>query len=263
MIARSVAQTQKTNLATIIDECQDKIELQNIVLSTIAEYKAALVKANEENTTVVEMLSRKRARGHAVEEPGGRPAALMAISPTEQLPRNCANFRIWGAKLLRHLLAYIEDEMDCQSAKDLAKDALQHCLEYALDLRITGEKTDTVATMSKLACFDALKRVYLRKGRRLRGVDISGVIEWSRVGHYSVTDTSEADNVRRVKVTNKTIATSTWLPQELVDEDPTLQSDVGIRCNFSQFEAYIMIAGDEYKLQNLFPVLGRRLHRHN
>lgn len=204
-------------------------------------------------------LNRKKRR---TEEDDVTREAYLEISATDIMQKHLSNFRVWGSKLLRHAVFFIEPTLDLQSRKHLQKFALQCYLEFSLDVRVTGDRTDTVASLNKLECFTSLRNLYTKLGRRLKGKDLTNDTDWCTEGHDSCATVGEGDE-KSVTVRNKTLGRSATLPQELYEDDPHDFSDASIQKNWSQFEACILIGGEEYHLQNLFPILGRKLRRRN
>jgi len=254
------------NLAEIKDKLNNNLELQLMVLSTITDWeKASRVMQSQPGTGSVSELLSKKHKKKTLEEDG--PAQMEAVDPTEVLHRNRACYCFWGPKLLKHALEFMTDgKLNKKTLAKLTKNQTLEVFEYATDIRVTGDSLDKAravdGVLNKLRIFEKLKDTYIQQGKRIDQLPLDqvakGNLDWAKYGHYQVT-TTRCDGKLQVNVTNNTLKQSTTMDEGFIagDEGPF---DF-IENNFSQYQASLATSKDTYKLQFLFPTLGRSLKR--
>jgi len=154
----------------------------------------------------------------------------------------------------------VKRRFDRLKTKGMPRQQLREMVEYAFDIRICGETSDTTGNTSKLAVFQSLETVYIARGSRLKEIDLTGPIDWPSIGHYSIKKAGiEQEPVTQVY--SSPLDKLVVFPCELLDGISLSTAD--IEMNFSQWEASVQLAEGVFRLQNLFPAMGRMLRKKN
>ena len=89
----------------IVAKVRGNLELQTLVLDFITTYEAAAQQAQEKGESMAQtMMAKKKQPAVDLTSPSNKPL----IDPFATLSRNCNSYKVWGAKLLRELLMWVE-----------------------------------------------------------------------------------------------------------------------------------------------------------
>lgn len=261
--------TNKEQLRQITTELEGKIEMQSMVLKYIQTLRDAKESADSQGQKFGDLLmsTRKRKRGDnttdQLAEVGGKSATRPTIGDDKMLPRNCASYKVWGVKLLRELLAYLAPGvMTLVFLNECDKQMLQELIEYSTDIRIAGGHSDTTGSLQKRMVFDSVAALYDKNGARLYELEDMSPwdVDWHKVGHYQAIVKKSSDGAKVLVVKSKPLEKEVEVPSDIWEGINI--SKVTIASNYSQYNAYITLANkDQFKVQNLFPMLGRTLRR--
>lgn len=267
-MAMTVMATTKKNMKTIQEEAQHNIELQTVILSAIADYKAQ--KASSTGS-LTEMVANRRKRktlpgGDGAADDGDNNPENLVADATLRLDRNKSHWSKWSLDLLKKLLWFCSPQRMTQKwllqFKD--KSRLLEVLEYAFDLKVMGETPDKPATLVKADLFIRMRALYIQLGRRMDSLVDSvegGWFNWREIGVYRVEITEDPDPLKvKLRVYSRILRTYAALRPEVTQGDTTLSQALVVN-NYSQSSAYLQTGTDTYLIQNLFPALGRSLRR--
>lgn len=259
----------KKNMKEIVDKASNNIELQAILLSTIASYEVS----KAEGTLNKKKRGRPSAADAAARDAAGlstsHPAAAVEviIPPNTILDRNKSVWMKWSIKLLRELLYYADlVNLNMQWLQDFSdKKKLLEIVEFSWDIKChsQAEQPDKPATLNKLQLFNSMKVMYDKLGKRMAKVvdsSDSGHVDWKRHGHYQVTVGQTPEGHPQLKVFSQPLDSSVLVPLAVTEGDAGLEQAV-VKRNFSQIAAYIETPSDTYSIANFFPKLGRKLRR--
>jgi len=266
-LASQFQRRNNSNLATIKDKLNNNLELQLMVLSTISDYETAsrVSKAGTVGGSLAELLGKKKKKKETGKEE--EEDAMIQINPDEILHRNRACYAGWGPKLMKECLCYTSaGKLSAKVLARTAKDKLLQIFEFSLDIKVTGDSLDkakiTGGDLNKLKVFNKLKEIYEEKGKRCDNLTThitNNTLDWAKHGHYSVETAMVEGMVASVTVLNKQIKQYQTMAPSLYEGDEGPFDT--IEDNYSQFQAALVTPRDSYKLQFLFPSLGKSLKR--
>jgi formylmethanofuran dehydrogenase subunit E len=251
--------TYKRNLNLIVTACQGNVELQTIVMNTIAQYQETRKKFGAASLADIKPLTKEKPRAGGDDD--------LDLDPTITYHRNMTQYRKWALKHLQDLLYYCDPQhmnrIWLNQFKD--KDRLYELLEFAFDLKILVDRPDRAPTLNKLQLFQSFKSCYIKLGKRVAAIADQvegGHIDWKKLGHYSITycPPSACNKDGILTVESKTLGESVVVGADVHAGDTGLAAAV-LKRNCSQTEAFIMTKSDTYLIQNFFPKLSRTLRR--
>lgn len=259
--------TNKEQLKQISQELEGKIEMQSMVLKYIQTLRDAKDTADKEGQKFGDMLmsARKRKRGDDPEQGMGSsvPTVRPTIGEDKMLPRNCASYKVWGVKLLRESLAFMAPGfMTLVFLNECDKQLLQELVEFSTDIRVAGGHSDTTGSLQKKSVFESMAALCEKNDNRLSIFATTNPwdVNWEKVGHYQIVTKKSSDGAKTLIVRSKPLGKDVEVPAEICAGLDVAK--VTISANYSQYNAYITLANkDQFKVQNLFPTLGRTLRR--
>lgn len=240
------------NHSTIIEKTKDSLELHMFVLDAIADYESAKKTAADEGKQVSELGKRTRTASSDANCMEFDEAEHIAYFNTgvfsRRLPRNCANYKVWGENILAELLHYV-----CP---------LKFHLPMLRTVAGNGSHT-TGGVLNAEVIFTSLKAVYEKNGRLLDNATVLAgcVIDYTApgAGHFSIDTTSQGGDVV-YKVTCKTLNKNVPIPADLLGDFDRVLHTADIKYNYSRSRAEVDL-DPPLLLQNLFPMLGRLLKK--
>lgn len=231
------------------------LEMQQLLLQTGERYIAEKKTLEDDGQTLFAASQSKKRRKSAAGASADAP-------PSRDIPegilmrRGLRIYRNWGQKMCADFLGCIEPKIRMQVSL-LPLQTVQELIEYACDLRLTGDVLDRVGHEDKTKVFEAGAETYKALGRRLSGdIPTNAHMDWAKFGHFKV-DASQAPD--SLSVTCALLDQTVKVGQDVLRGDPGPFE--GISKNFSRFQASLCTERDEYKLAGLFPRLSRSLLR--
>ena len=249
--------TYKRNLNHIVSACQGNVELQTIIMNTIAQYQETKKKHGAASLAEIKAIPKEKPRA----------ADDLDLDPRIMYHRNMTQYRKWALRHLQDLMYYCDpkhmNRIWLNQFKD--KDKLYELMEYAFDLKILVDRPDRAPTLNKLQLFRSFKSCYYKNGSRIAAIADQvegGYIDWKKLGHYNLVYCKPSPGHPHgiLTVDSSTLQQSCVVDREVHQGDTGLGEAVIMR-NCSQTEAYIMTKSDTYLCQNFFPKLSRTLRK--
>jgi len=256
--------TEKEDVKQIVRIADLSAEVRLLLKACALEVEEAYNEAKQTKQTIEAVLASKRRSADGddadddADDDGKEPP--FEIGADETLHRNLINLKPWGKKLLADLLYYCAPKsMNRHALRQCTRELCKQLVCYAFDCQSTGAVCDKVGTLSKKELFNSMRHIHRQKGSKLKGLDpLGGFIDWTEQGHYAISTEADDDEVKYYILT-KALNSTVELPAELRNDAELKTSDIIM--NFSQLEATIPLLNSDFRLQNLFPMLGTILKR--
>lgn len=243
------------NMKRLNEMAQGSLEMQQLLLQTGERYIAETKAFEDDGQTLFAASQSKKRRKSAAGASVDAPPS-MDIPEGIMMRRGLRVYRNWGQKMCADFLGYIEPKIRMQ-VSPLPLQTVQELIEYACDLRLTGDVLDRVGHEDKNNVFEAGAETYKALVRRLSGdIPSNAPMDWAKFGHFKG-DASQAPD--SLSVTCALLDQMVKVGQDVLRGDPGPFQ--GISKNFSRFQASLCTERDEYKLAGLFPRLSRSLLR--
>ena len=256
---RNYMKSDKTNMVTIKQECEGNVELQSMVLNTIAEYKEESAHGLQAKKSFAEMVqettkARKKNRPDESDESDDEPAAKVSstddIAGWAPLRRGQLIFRDWSSKLCLLCIQHMEPGLSCHQLTNVKVDGLKQILEYILDIRVFGSKPHRCADPVVVKLFKSLQKCYDKQGKLLQHIVIdhdSGMPDWSENPMLQI-QSQEGKQVTLVHQKYGQVARTATLKVEADDEGPW-----AIQNNFSMHMATVNSSTHSCTALSIFP----------
>ena len=165
--------TYKRNLNHIVSACQGNVELQTVIMNTIAQNQETRKKHGAASLADIKAIPKEKLRA----------ADDLDLDLRIMYHRNMTQYRKWALRHLEDLLYYCDpkhmNRIWLNQFKD--KDKLYELMEYAFDLKILVDRPDRAPTLNKLQLFKSFKSCYYKNGSRIAAIADQvegGYIDW-------------------------------------------------------------------------------------
>ena len=185
------------------------------------------------------------------------------------LSKHMMKYAGWRKILCLEVLSYCEPRIFAPTRRariDSATHA-KRFMEFGFCLNVLNESSsDRPMTKNKRECFDRLRQVYIKLGRRFRSLTFKAGrnfdVDWTSQGVYTIAE-SKVAGTTTVELTDKFTDKTVTLPIEWLEGcPPGFFENEKIKENWSTQRASITLpSGEELECYSLFPKLKRTLAR--